>query len=151
MRLRLISCRELGVAVRQTLAGLRRAVFWDLCVWNLGVCSTCLHRFIPDPSAPAAAALFPAQLAAVITVVRKILGLPLDTYVTISDLACADAGCPLLETVIAVFPDDRPALRRRLTRPRAALTKLMLRQALTTPPETSGSARGLDAPVTLSS
>ena len=110
-----------------------------------------MHRFIPDFSAPAAAALVPAQLAAVKTVVRKIRGLLLDTYVTISDLACADAGCPLPETVIAVFPDDRPAPHWRLTRPRAALTKLMLRQALTTPPETSGSARGLDAPVTLSS
>lgn len=146
-----MSCREPGVAVRQALAGLRRAVFWDLCVWNLSICLTFLHRYVPDPSAPAAAALVPAQIAAVKTVVRKIRGLPLDTYVTISDLACANAGCPLIETVIVVFPDDRPALRRRLTRPRAALTKLMLRQALTTPPETSGSARGLDALVTLSS
>ncbi len=111
-----------------------------------------LHRFVPDPSAPAAApSLDPAQLAAVKALVRKILGLPADTPVTLSELACADAGCPLLETVIAVFPEGRPARRWRLTRPRAALTGLMLRQTLATPSEDAGPAPGLDAPVTLAS
>lgn len=116
-----------------------------------------MHRFIPDPAAPASApALDPAQLAAVKRIVRDLLSLPDDTPVLLAETACADAGCPLLETVIAVFPAGEPARRWRLTRPRAALTKLMLSQTLATPPvavsETDAPASdraSLDAPVTL--
>lgn len=120
-----------------------------------------LHRFIPDPAAPASApALDPAQLAAVKKIVRDLLRLPDDTPVLLAETACADAGCPLLETVIAVFPAGEPARRWRLTRPRAALTKLMLSQTLATPPEATpdNTSRAgapaddrpaLDSPVTL--
>jgi hypothetical protein len=122
-----------------------------------------LHRFIPDPAASASAsapALDPAQLAAVKKIVRDLLHLPDDTPVLLAETACADAGCPLLETVIAVFPAGRPPLRWRLTRPRAALTKLMLSQTLATQPEaTPGNTSragppaddrpALDSPVTL--
>lgn len=116
-----------------------------------------MHRFIPDPAATASApALDPAQLAAVKRIVRDLLRLPPETPVLRAETACADTGCPLLETVIAVFPSDEPPRRWRLTRPRAALTKLMLSQTLATPPEAApetgapAAARAsLDAPVTL--
>jgi hypothetical protein len=109
-----------------------------------------LHRFIPDPSAPPSAPTTdPAQLAAVKTLVRQLPGLPAGTPVTLSGIARADPGCALLETVIAVFPAGRPALRWKLTRPRAALTKLMLRQTLATPPATFAADLELDAPVNL--
>ena len=107
-----------------------------------------MHRFVPDPSAPAAApTLDPAQLAAVKTIVRELLRLPADTPVTLSESACADTGCPLLKTVIAVFPEAAPARRWRLTRPRAALTRLMLSQTLATPPETAAPAQTRDAAI----
>lgn len=109
-----------------------------------------MHRFIPDPAAPAeAATLDPAQLIAIKALVREILRLPADTPVLVSETACADAGCPLLETVIAVFPPHAPAMRWRLTRPRAALTRLMLRQTLATAPEPATGVASLDAPVNL--
>lgn len=108
-----------------------------------------MHRFVPDPSAPPAPALAPDQLAAIKRLVREHLDLPADTTVLVSDTACADPGCPVLQTTIAVFPPGRPTLRWRLARPRAALTALMLRQTLVTPPETVPTTPGLDAPVTL--
>lgn len=114
-----------------------------------------VHRFVPDPdSAPAT--LDAAQLVAIKALVRELLALPADTFVTISESPCADPGCPLLETVVAVFPEGAPARRWRLTRPRAALTRLMLMQTLACPPETPTLATPptprtapLDSPVTL--
>lgn len=88
------------------------------------------------------------QLAAVKDIVRRVLALPDDTPVVLHETACADPGCPLLETVIAVFPEGRPARRWRLTRPRAALTRLMLAQTLATPAETDEPTR-LDPPAKL--
>lgn len=108
-----------------------------------------VHRFIPDPSAETAKPTPDAgQLAAVKNIVRSLLSLPKDTPVTIHEIPCADAGCPLLETVIGVFPDGRRALRWRLTRPRAALTRLMLAQTLAMPAETNEGDR-LDPPAKL--
>ncbi len=94
-----------------------------------------MHRFLPDPADPAPPeTLAPDQLAAVKKLVRDLLGVPADTVVVVSELPCADAGCPLLETTVAVFPENAPALRWKLTRPRAAITRLMLTQTLATPP-----------------
>lgn len=93
-----------------------------------------MHRFIPDPAAPPTEPFLDAgQLAAVKKIVRELLRLPADTPVLLSELPCADAGCPLLETTLAVFPDHAPPRVWKFTRPRAALTKLMLAQTLATP------------------
>ena len=109
-----------------------------------------MHRFIPDPSEQSPATfLDPSQSAAIKTIVRELLRLPPDTPVTISEIACADAGCPLLETVIAVFPEGASSRCWKLVRPRAALTRLMLRQTLATPHATAGAGSALDAPVNL--
>jgi hypothetical protein len=110
-----------------------------------------MHRFIPDPSAETAKPTPDAgQLAAVKDIVRGLLSLPKDTPVTIHEIPCADPGCPLMETVIGVFPDGRGAMRWRLTRPRAALTRLMLAQTLAMPAEMDGRDR-LDPPAKLGS
>ena len=94
------------------------------------------HRFIPDPAAPPTEPFLDVgQLAAVKKIVRDLLRLPAETPVILSELPCADAGCPLLETTLAVFPDHAPPRRWTFTRPRAALTKLMLAQTLATPPQ----------------
>lgn len=87
-------------------------------------------------------------MAAVKDIVRNLLSVPNDTPVTLHETACADPGCPLLETVIGVFPAGGRALRWRLTRPRAALTRMMLAQTLAAPAETDEPPR-LDPPVKL--
>lgn len=46
--------------------------------------------------------------------VREVLGLPDDTLITVAELACSDAGCPDLETVIGVFHTDRPTRTLRI-------------------------------------
>ncbi|MEE4588157.1 hypothetical protein ACFV27_21065 [Streptomyces antimycoticus] len=43
--------------------------------------------------------------------VRRLLGLDDDTGVVIRQLACAEPGCPPLETVIAVLPVNGQAHR----------------------------------------
>lgn len=96
-----------------------------------------MHRFVPDPLAPPSASTLPIeQVLAVKTLVRDMLGLAADTPVTLTEISCADAGCPLVETVLVVFPDGAPPRRWRFTRPRAALTRLHLRQALESSPGT---------------
>lgn len=51
----------------------------------------------------------------------------------VTELNWADPGCPLLETVIAVFEPARTR-KWRLHRPRSAVTKIMIQQALAAPP-----------------
>lgn len=46
--------------------------------------------------------------------VREVLGLPDDTLITIAELACSDAGCPDLETVIGIFHQDGPTQTLRM-------------------------------------
>lgn len=93
-----------------------------------------MHRFIPDPDGAPPPAVNPEHLAAVKRWTREILALPDDTVVTLHETACADPGCPLVECTVAVFDASGETRGWRFTRPRAALTKLMLRQTLATPP-----------------
>ena len=93
-----------------------------------------MHRFIPDPDAPETT-LNPEQAAAVKRWARAALGLPEDTVVTVAETPCRDAGCPLVETVLTVF-EDRRTRAWAFTRPRAAVTQMMVRQTLATPPQT---------------
>jgi hypothetical protein len=100
------------------------------------------HLFVPvldGDSAPAtdlaADALRspPAHLSAIKKWTRDILGLAEDDVITINELACRDPGCPLLETIIAVFAEG-VTMRWKFSRPGCAVTKTMLRQTLTTAP-----------------
>ncbi len=91
-----------------------------------------MHRVIPV-AGEAPPAINPEHTAAIKRWTREILRLPDDAVVTVGEIACADAGCPLVETAVAVF-DATGARLWKFTRPRVAVTKLMLRQTLATPP-----------------
>jgi hypothetical protein len=92
-----------------------------------------MHSFVPDDSPAAPARVDPEHTAAVKRWTRECLRLPDDAVVSVSELACVDPGCPLVETVIAVFETGRTR-RWTFTRPRAAVTKIMVQQTLATPP-----------------
>lgn len=91
------------------------------------------HRFVPSPDAdPAHTWLDPEQTQAIKRWTNEVLKLGEDDVVTVSELACLDEGCPLVETVVTVYS---PGIIRAwtFTRPKFALTKLMLQQTLATP------------------
>lgn len=92
-----------------------------------------MHRFIPEPGAPEAT-LNPEQVVAIKRWSRAALRLPDDVVVTVSETPCRDAGCPLVETVVTVF-EARQTRSWAFTRPRAAVTQMMVRQTLATPPK----------------
>ena len=56
-----------------------------------------------------------------------------EVAVPVTELNWTDPGCPLLETVIAVFEPARTR-KWRLHRPRSAVTKIMIQPALAAPP-----------------
>lgn len=93
-----------------------------------------MHRFIPAPG-EATPELNPEHTVAIKRWTRDILCLPENTVVTVCEMPCADSGCPLVETAVAVFDTTGPRLWK-FTRPRVAVTKLMLQQTLATPPAT---------------
>ena len=98
-----------------------------------------MHRFIPPSDAASvsaaerAAALNVDHVAAIKRWTHELLRLPADTVIIVSEIACADAGCPLVETVVAVFEDTRTR-SWGFIRPRVAVTKMMLQQTLASPP-----------------
>ncbi|WP_030802003.1 hypothetical protein [Streptomyces sp. NRRL S-337] len=67
--------------------------------------------------------------------VRRLLALDDDTAVMVRELACSDADCPPLETVIAVLPMNGTARRWTLHRPVADITEQDLRALLAREPE----------------
>ncbi len=95
------------------------------------------HRFIPsfEGNADVARAIDPAHAEAMKRWTREVLRLGPDDVVMVSEVACVDAGCPLVETVIAVFAAGGGTRSWRFTRPRVTVTKMMVTQTLATPPE----------------
>ena len=93
-----------------------------------------MHHFTALPSVEGAD---PSQSADHVIAIkgwtRAVLKLEEDAVVTVTELACSDPGCPLLETTIAVFENDRTRVWK-LTRPRMAVTKGMVLQTLQSPP-----------------
>ena len=105
-----------------------------------------MHHFIPQPHADdapsfAARGPVPAHSLAIKKWTRDYLHRDEDVVITVSELACTDPGCPLIETVIAVF-DAAGTRRWKLTRPKAAVTKTMVQQALASVPAGTGEKRG---------
>jgi hypothetical protein len=92
-----------------------------------------MHRFIPNPE-DAPPALDPSHTLAIKRWTREVLKLGEDIAVTVSEIPCVDAGCPLVETTIAVFPTGTAPRQWKLTRPRVAVTKMMIQQTLASPP-----------------
>ena len=64
---------------------------------------------------------------------REVLKVADDAVITVAEFACSDAGCPLLETTISVFEEGRTR-SWKLTRPRIAVTKMMVQQTLQSQP-----------------
>jgi hypothetical protein len=96
------------------------------------------HVFIPlstsDSEASAAEPRSsPEQLAAIKRWTRDILGLAEDDVVTVNEFSCRDPGCPVLETVVAVFAEG-VTMRWKFARPGCAVTQTMLRQTLAARP-----------------
>lgn len=107
-----------------------------------------MPQFIPSDDnatsafAPPALGPGPAPAVALKTWTREILRLDEDAIVTVMELACTDPGCPLIETVIAVF-DATGSRKWKLHQALAAVTRLDLHFALTATPS---SPRGLVGP-----
>ncbi len=95
-----------------------------------------VHHFVALPSIETGSlpAVDPQHTLAIKRWTREFLKLPEDSVVSLHEFACSDAGCPLLETVISVF-DPQRTRTWKLTRPRVAVTKMMIQQTLKTPPE----------------
>lgn len=91
------------------------------------------HRFIPAPNSGPAPGLDPGQTVALKRWTRELLDLGEEEVVTVTEIPCADAGCPLVETMVTVFAPGRTRAWA-FTRPKFALTRLMLQQTLATPP-----------------
>jgi len=92
-----------------------------------------MHRFIPDEAVPP----FPPGDSAVIKAwIREALGGADDVPVTLTNTACRDPGCPVVETTFTVWWPQRPPQVIHFARPQAALTRLMIVQAIrgSTPP-----------------
>jgi hypothetical protein len=73
----------------------------------------------------------PSTIAAVKTWARRALGLPPDSALLVTELACHEPGCPPVETVIADV--SRPGVRRtwKLHQPLSTLTEADIHRMLT--------------------
>jgi hypothetical protein len=89
-----------------------------------------VHRFIPDgDAATSAPPIDPMHTEAIKRWTRETLRLGQEEAISVNEVACVDPGCPLVETVIAVF--GASGIRSwRFTRPRVAVTKMMVQQAI---------------------
>jgi hypothetical protein len=90
------------------------------------------HLFVSLPDS-AAIPSSPARLAALRRWTREILPLAENDVVTVDEFSCRDPGCPVLETIVAVFAPGA-SRRWKFPRPARAVTKTLLRQTLVTPP-----------------
>lgn len=54
---------------------------------------------------------------------RELLGLGEDSALTVSELSCADPGCPDLETVIGISVEPGQWRRLRIRKPAAEVTR----------------------------
>ena len=61
-----------------------------------------VHRFVPASDEAPAPALDPSHAEAIKRWTREALRLADEDVVTVAEVACVDAGCPLVETVVAV-------------------------------------------------
>jgi hypothetical protein len=64
----------------------------------------------------------PAHLAAIKGWVSEALALPDDVTVMVTELRCAEPGCPPLETVIVLLRPSQPPEQRKLHKASAAIS-----------------------------
>ena len=91
-----------------------------------------MHNLIP--SSDERAGIDPSHTKAIKRWVGEILELDEDDVVSVMESSCADPGCPLVETTIAVFGADGSTRRWKLTRQRYAIARFIVEQALAQPP-----------------
>lgn len=91
-----------------------------------------MHNLIPADDSRAQ--IDPAHTQAIKQWVAEELGLGEDDVVSVMESACIDPGCPLVETIVAVFGADGSTRQWKLTRQRYAVAKFIVKQALAQPP-----------------
>ncbi|MFV9503409.1 MAG: hypothetical protein AB4911_02470 [Oscillochloridaceae bacterium umkhey_bin13] len=69
----------------------------------------------------------PSHLASIKAWVAEALALSDDVTVMVSELRCAEPGCPPLETVLAVLRPGQPPEQRKLPKATAELTATDIR------------------------
>jgi len=94
---------------------------------------TTMHNLIP--AADDRAQIDPAHTKAIKQWVAEELELGEDDVVSVMEAGCIDPGCPIVETVIAVFGADGSTQQWKLTRQRYAVAKFIVKQALAQPPQ----------------
>jgi len=90
-----------------------------------------VHSFIPADDTRSG--IDPAHTQAIKGWVTEILGLGDDDVVSVMESGCVDPGCPLVETIVAVFRADGSTQRWKLTRQRYAIARFIVEQALQSP------------------
>jgi hypothetical protein len=86
---------------------------------------------LPGVPATARADAARADVPALKDAVRNVLGLDAGHTIVIQEFACAEPGCPPVETVIGVLSGGKPARRWILYQPLSSLTAGAIRAALT--------------------
>lgn len=92
-----------------------------------------MHTLIPSDDGRAQ--IDPTHTQAIKTWVVEELALSGDDTVSVMESACIDPGCPVVETIIAVFGADGTTRHWKLTRQRYAVAKFVVKQALAQPPK----------------
>ncbi|HEU5078147.1 MAG TPA: hypothetical protein VFT72_02995 [Opitutaceae bacterium] len=91
-----------------------------------------MHRFTVLPEDKPEVGTISSRLEQTLAIkrwTREVLRLPEDAVVTVNEFCCADPGCPLLESIVTVH-DENATRTWRLTRPAAAVTKMMIQQSI---------------------
>lgn len=83
-----------------------------------------------NPFARKQASGYPAAIANLKREVYRLLDLPPDVVVSIAELACREAGCPEIETVIGIMVEGRPPRTARIHKPIPEVTHQDLAEAL---------------------
>ncbi len=91
-----------------------------------------MNPYLPSAADEASASPIPSATPRQVVAdqVRKLLNLQEDTVVWVTQRKCPDAGCPDIETVIALFSEQAPTRRLTILSPLGLITPLLLTAAL---------------------
>lgn len=82
-----------------------------------------------NPFARKQAPGYPAAIANLKREVYRLLDLPPDVVVSIAELACREASCPEIETVVGIMIEGRPPRMARIHKPIPEVTNKDLVEA----------------------
>lgn len=95
-----------------------------------------------NPFARKQAPGYPAAIANLKREVYRLLDLPPEVVVSISELACHEPGCPEIETVVMVMIEERPPLTARIHKPIPDVNSEDLAQVFSLPGLSTAGASG---------